>query len=188
MMTKKNNFVYHGIMKNKIILTGYRATGKTSVGRLLAERLNFSFLDTDLEIEKRNNCSISEMVGQQGWDFFRKQEKNLLTELCQTQEIVIATGGGAILHENAWAGLRQTALTIWLTASTEVICQRLAEDLATAGQRPSLTGNDILQEVNTVLKERTPLYEAGSDLQINTDIDLKDIVSQITRSWQNQLQ
>lgn len=187
-MTKKNNFVYHGVMKNKIILTGYRATGKSSVGRLLAAKLHFTFLDTDQEIEKRNNCTISEMVSQRGWDFFREQENKLLTELCPANRVIIATGGGAILHEQAWARLRQTALTIWLTASTEIICQRLAADMATAGQRPSLTGNDILQEVSSVLKKRTPLYENGSDITINTETELTDIVRKIAELWQNQLQ
>ncbi|MDH3393415.1 MAG: shikimate kinase, partial [Desulfobulbaceae bacterium] len=65
----------------KIILTGYRACGKSLIGRLLAERFKIDFLDMDKEIETREGCSISEMVGQHGWPYFREREQHLLTEL-----------------------------------------------------------------------------------------------------------
>lgn len=154
--------------KNKVILTGYRATGKSSVGKKLAARLAVEFLDTDSVIEKRQGCSIRKMVEEHGWDFFRTQEKHLLEELVAKKNVVIATGGGAILHQDIWQRLKNTGLTVWLTADLQTICKRLAADASTEDLRPSLTGQDIQKEITTVLAEREPLYRKGSHLAINT--------------------
>lgn len=153
---------------NSIILTGYRATGKSTVGRLVAEELGFAFLDTDQELEKRLGRPISTVVAEQGWPFFRQQENELLLELAHRQSTVIATGGGAILHRKAWQRLLASSLVVWLTAPVAVIHQRLMDDAASAGQRPSLTGANILDEVRAVLFEREPLYRQGSHLAIDT--------------------
>ena len=90
------------LQKEKVILTGYRATGKTSIGKILADLLGFDFIDTDLAIEKRQGESIAEMVGRGGWDLFRRKEEDMLLELCRRRNIVIASGGGSVIHENAW--------------------------------------------------------------------------------------
>lgn len=151
-----------------IFLTGYRATGKSAVGRLLASRLGRPFLDMDRLIEERQGCTIKELVAARGWPHFREEERKLLAELAGRAGLVVATGGGAILHRQAWAALRASGLVVWLTADRETICRRLAADAATEGQRPSLTGRDIEEEVAGVLAERTPLYREGSDLAIDT--------------------
>jgi shikimate kinase len=156
--------------ERNIILTGYRATGKSAVGRLLAARLGsaFLFLDMDRLIEQRQGCTIKELVAARGWPHFREAERRLLDELAGRRGLVIATGGGAILHRQAWAALRTSGLVVWLTADRETICRRLAADAATEGQRPSLTGGNIEEEVAGVLAEREPLYRQGSDLAIDT--------------------
>lgn len=100
--------------KTKIVLTGYRATGKTSVGRILAERLFFSFLDTDREIEKQQGKSISEMVAEHGWNYFRAVERDFLSSLLSRENLVVAPGGGAILHREVWIKLMETSLVVWL--------------------------------------------------------------------------
>jgi len=152
----------------KIILTGYRACGKSLVGRLLAQRFEIDFLDMDKEIEARAGCTINEMVAQHGWPFFREREQQLLAELVTRDRLVVATGGGAIMHEEIWQQLQATGLVVWLRADTETIAARLAGDVATAGQRPSLTGDSVVREIETVLAERTPLYKKGSHLAIDT--------------------
>ncbi len=124
--------------KTKIILTGYRATGKSSVGKLLAQKLGFDFLDTDPEIEKKEGLSISEMVKKHGWSYFREKECDLLTSLNHKKNLVVAPGGGAILHQDAWKTLMTTSFVVWLKADLQTICNRLSGDNLSASQRPSL--------------------------------------------------
>lgn len=152
---------------SKIILTGYRATGKSTVARLLAERTGFSLIDTDRELEARLG-PIATVVAEKGWPFFRKEEEKLLLELAGKTNAVISTGGGAITHREAWRRLIADGLAVWLTAPVEVILQRLSADAATAGQRPALTGSSAFDEVKSVLAEREPLYREGSQLIIDT--------------------
>jgi len=109
------------LQKEKVILTGYRATGKTSIGKILADLLGFDFIDTDLAIEKRQGESIAEMVGRGGWDLFRSKEKDILLELVRRNNIVIATGGGSVMHENAWEKLSKNALSVCVTVDMTTI-------------------------------------------------------------------
>ncbi|NOX25429.1 MAG: shikimate kinase [Deltaproteobacteria bacterium] len=154
--------------KGKIILTGYRAAGKTCVGKELARQLDWSFIDTDALIVKRAGGEISKIVRQHGWDYFRAQEKQVLKSLIERTGVVIATGGGAIIHQDIWPELMASGLVVWLKADKETICRRLRGDDNSAAQRPSLTGGTICQEVARVLKERQPLYRRGSHLAVDT--------------------
>ncbi len=155
-------------MLNRIILIGYRATGKTSVGQRLAKRLGLCFLDLDQELEKRQGQSIAEMVAARGWPYFRALEKALLLELATGSGLVISTGGGAILHQDIWPQVKASGLVVWLTADRETIHQRLTGDARTARQRPALTAGDPWAEITTVLAEREPLYRAGCHLAVDT--------------------
>jgi shikimate kinase len=170
------------LQKEKVILTGFRATGKSSVGKTLAKRLGFDFVDTDKAIEMRQGETIAEMVARGGWELFRSKEKEILQELVVAKNLVIAAGGGAVMHEEAWAELRKNSLAVWLTASPETICARLAEDSATEGQRPSLTDKGTMNEIAMVLKERQELYREGSDLSLSTEgrtpLELAEIIFQ----------
>lgn len=170
--------------KTKILLTGYRATGKTSIGMEVADRLGFTFLDTDREIEKRSGKTISQMVSEQGWPYFREREEVLLNELVDQKDLVVAAGGGAIMHRHSWARLRRSAVTIWLTASAATICYRLARDSKTGGQRPSLTDKDLLEEVESVLNQRRTLYEEGSDFQVSSEQDVKTVAGEIIKNYE----
>ncbi|HIJ90861.1 MAG: shikimate kinase [Desulfobulbaceae bacterium] len=154
--------------QRKIILTGYRATGKTLVGQMLAQDLDLEFLDMDPMLEARAGQPIRQIVAQQGWGQFRLLERDLLAELVCCNDVVISTGGGAILHQGVWNLLRQTGLVVWLTADIDTICRRLAEDEKSTNQRPSLTDSDIYAEVAQVLAEREPLYKKGSQLTVDT--------------------
>ncbi|MCI5141420.1 MAG: shikimate kinase [Candidatus Electrothrix sp. ATG1] len=160
-------------LPGRIVLTGFRATGKTAVGHILARLTRFRFLDTDKEISQRMGCSIAESVRQHGWQAFRTQERALLGELCSWRETIIATGGGAILHHEEWQKLRQDALVIWLRTDLATTLSRLTLDQKTAEQRPALgeqeDGQDPAKEIAALLAEREPLYRAGSDLVFNTE-------------------
>jgi len=163
---------------HKIILVGFRATGKSSVGRLLADHLGVQFIDMDQVLTERHGA-ISDQVSTHGWDWFRAREKELLAELVGLEEGVIATGGGAVLHRDIWPAIRKTSLVVWLTSTLELICRRLAVDPATGGQRPSLTGRDIREETATVLAEREPLYREVADLAVDSNRPVAEVVSEI---------
>jgi shikimate kinase len=167
------------LQKEKVILTGYRATGKTSIGKILADLLGFDFIDTDLVIEKRQGESITDMVSRGGWDMFRRKEEDILLELVRRNNIVIATGGGSVMHEKAWEKLRKNALSVWLTVDIKTICQRLSADSNTDDQRPALTEMGTMDEISMVLSERQPLYEKSSDLTINTEGKTPEEVAEI---------
>jgi len=151
-----------------IILTGFRATGKTSVGRILAARLQWTFLDMDELLCQRLGGPIADIVARHGWAFFRQAEGQLLRELAAMRATVLATGGGAIEHQREWQELRQSGLVVWLDADLATIRQRLGDDPKSGQQRPSLTGQAIQDEVEALLERRRPLYAAGSDLRLAT--------------------
>ncbi len=151
------------------------------MGKLLAKRLDFSFIDMDHAIEHREGLCISDMVKQYDWTYFRKKEKKMLLELTHRKNHVIATGGGAILHQDIWPEVKQDSLVIWLKADIETICQRLAADQVSESQRPSLTGSNIQQEVATVLAERTPLYKTSCHIILNAADSVEKIVGHVLK-------
>lgn len=152
-----------------IYLTGYRCTGKTTVGKELSRYLNWPFLDSDYEIEKEYSTTIAEMVEKEGWNKFRAREKKIIRELSFLDKSVIATGGGVILKSSNVSEIRRSGIVVWLQASKETIIQRMENDENTKSQRPSLTGTDIEAEVIETLGKRTPLYERSCDFWIDTE-------------------
>ena len=149
-----------------IVLVGYRGTGKSTVGRLLAARLGRELVSTDAEIVKRAQRTIPEIVAQEGWEYFRDLESGICRELAGRDQLVIDTGGGAILRAQNVEALKKNSTVVWLTASVETIAKRIGGD----SQRPSLTGtNSFIDEIQDVLRERTPKYQAAADHSITTD-------------------
>lgn len=149
-----------------IVLIGYRGTGKSTLGRLLARRLGREFVSTDEEIVKRARRTIPEIVAQQGWDYFRDLESDICRELGSRDQLIIDTGGGAILRAQNVEVLKKNGTLIWLTASVETITKRIGGD----DQRPSLTGTkSLVDEIEDVLRERTPKYQAAAQHTVVTD-------------------
>lgn len=153
---------------HSILLTGFRATGKSLIGQLLAERLGFHFIDTDHELCRRHQQTVAGIVAEQGWQGFRTLERALLQEMAGQQKIVLAVGGGAIEHEDIWPLLRSGYFIVWLQADKETILSRMATDDESSKQRPALTSQKIQDEVAEVLARRSPLYKSGSDITLDT--------------------
>ena len=149
-----------------IVLIGYRGAGKSAVGRRLAARLGRTLVSTDAEIVKRAHRSIPEIVAQKGWEYFRDVESDICRELADHDQLVIDTGGGAVLRTQNIEVLKKNGTVFWLEASVETITKRIGRDT----QRPSLTGTkSFVDEIQDVLQERTPKYQAAADHVIKTD-------------------
>jgi len=149
-----------------IVLIGYRGTGKSTVGRLLAARLGRELVSTDAEIVKRAQRTIPEIVAQEGWEYFRDLESDICRELASRDQLVIDTGGGAILRAQNVEVLKKNGTLFWLAASVGTITKRIGGD----NQRPSLTWTkSFVDEILGVLQERTPKYQAVADHIITTD-------------------
>jgi shikimate kinase len=149
-----------------IVLIGYRGTGKSTVGRLLASRLGRQLVSTDAEIVKRAQRTVPEIIAQEGWEYFRDLESDICRELADRDQLVIDTGGGVILRTQNIEALKKNGTVFWLTASVETIANRIGGD----NQRPSLTGTkSVVDEIQEVLQERVPKYQAAADHVIATD-------------------
>jgi shikimate kinase len=149
-----------------IVLIGYRGAGKSAVGRRLAARLGRKLVSTDAEIVKRAHRTIPEIVAQEGWEYFRDLESDICRELARHDQLVIDTGGGAILRTENIEALKKNGTVFWLKTSARTIKKRIGGDT----QRPSLTGTkSFVDEIQNVLQERTPKYQAAADHVIETD-------------------
>ena len=151
-----------------IVLIGYRCSGKTTVGKILAKELGIDFVDTDVLIEESAGCSIDAIISREGWDHFRDIEKRLIEGISIRDNLVIATGGGVVMDEANVINLKRNGLVVWLKAEAGLIRKRMEKQERSGITRPSLTGTDTIEEINDVLAIRTPYYEQACDLRVDT--------------------
>ncbi|WP_319580462.1 shikimate kinase [uncultured Methanospirillum sp.] len=146
----------------RIVLIGYRGTGKSSIGRNIAATLKFDHIDIDTLIEETEGRTIPEIFATNGdnggEEEFRAIESRIIDRLTDTP-VVISTGGGAVLRQENIRALRRKSQVILLTSSEEMIAKRIA-----GTSRPSLTGLSIEEEIHTTLEERQPFYRAAADI------------------------
>lgn len=141
-----------------IYLIGPRASGKTTLGKALAERLERPFLDLDAAFVDKHGETIAAMVERDGWDAFRRAEAAILAETGKTKGLVVATGGGVVLmSENR--DVLSRGLVFYLQAHPDRLAERLMADL-NEEQRPKLTELGLRDEIMATLAEREPLYLA----------------------------
>jgi 3-phosphoshikimate 1-carboxyvinyltransferase len=153
------------INKTSIVLIGMRGSGKTTVGRLLAQKLGKRFIEMDEMIVQRMGLSIPEIVQKYGWGKFREVEKELTLETAKLDNVVNATGGGVVTNEENIRALKQKGKLVWLKVGLDTLLQRIGDDPS----RPSLTGKPVREDMAAVLAERTPLYQRAADFTIDTD-------------------
>lgn len=147
-----------------LVLIGFMATGKSSVGRLLARRLGFDFIDTDAWIEARLQRRISEVFAQEGEAWFREYERKMVQELAEVSRTVISTGGGLAAQADNLACLKRHALVVCLWGSPETIWSRARRNT----RRPLLNDPDPLAKIHQLLNVRVPFYKQA-DVLINTE-------------------
>ncbi len=151
-----------------IILTGFRGSGKTTVGRELAKRIGFSFVDTDGEVEQKAGKTIARIFESGGEACFRQLEEETVISACGLQRHVIALGGGALKNPALAPVVRKAGAVIFLSAPADVLYERTSGDRATASRRPALTPAGGLAEVKELLTERLPLYRQTAELTVDT--------------------
>lgn len=152
-----------------LFLIGYRCTGKTTVGRALAGRLGWTFVDTDDLVVQAAGTTIARMVETRGWPYFRELERQTLAAVAKGRSQVVATGGGVVLDDRNIAAMQQAGKVVWLTADEATIARRMLADAATHASRPSLTDQGRIAEIRQVLAERRPRYEKAAEMTIETD-------------------
>lgn len=159
-----------------IALIGFMGSGKSSVGRLLASRMGFRFVDTDALIVRQANLPITEIFARHGEAHFREEERLALESLRAETRRVIATGGGIVTNENNAALLRGIAWVVWLRADEETIFERVSR----TDKRPLLRTENPRETIRALLAERQPLYEKAAHFAVDTSARPHDeIVSAI---------
>lgn len=151
-----------------LYLTGYRGSGKSSVGRAVARRLQRPWIDLDDEIESQSERSIQDIFASDGEEGFRNLEQAVLEAVSKRAPAVISLGGGAVLREANRKRIRGTGVSVWLQVDADTVLQRLHRDASTSRRRPPLTGLPPRQEIQTLLAKREPLYAEVASYQIDT--------------------
>ena len=139
--------------------------GKSTTGRQLAKALGKTFVDSDAEIEKTTGASISLIFELEGEEGFRKRERLTIDQLTQREDVVLATGGGAILDKDNRADLVNRGFVVYLHAPIELLVARTSKDK----KRPLLQNGNPRERFEAIMKEREPLYRQVADLVVTTD-------------------
>ncbi len=155
-----------------IALIGLMGAGKTTVGRRLAALLALPFCDTDVEIEAASRMTIPELFEAYGEPEFRALEARVVARLAAEGPRVIATGGGAYLHDETRAMLQRTAITVWLKADLETLMERVSR----RSNRPLLQTDDPREVMRRLIDIRYPIY-AEADITIGTRDVKRDIIA-----------
>ncbi len=164
-------------MKTNIALIGFMGSGKTAVGRVLAEKLNKQFVEPDSLIEQKAGKSIPQIFARDGETAFRELEIELTKEVARGKNQVIACGGGIVLNKINIDRLKDEAVIVYLTASPAVILKRTSAD---KNERPLLLSSNKAVTIGELLRFRKPFYERAADIKIDTSkLDIKSVADEI---------
>jgi shikimate kinase len=165
-----------------LFLIGYRCSGKTTIGKTLAEAIDWSFVDADVMLVRQSGRPINEIVDAEGWDAFRRMERSALKQICANDRQVVATGGGVVLDEANIQAMKTSGMVIWLDAGAVTIQKRMLQDKNTGNFRPALTDKGRIEEIEGMLLKRNPIYKIASDFSIPTDdASLNEITQKIIK-------
>jgi shikimate kinase len=161
-----------------VILTGLRGTGKSSVGKVLAQRLNFAFVDTDIRIEELAGCHIATIVAQHGWEHFRALERQVVTQVAATDRHVVAAGGGTLIDAENTRLLKVHGVVVLLVCEISILQRRLT----LGSNRPSLTGQgSAAVELAQVWEARRERYHSVADATYDVSTESTNVVEDLER-------
>jgi shikimate kinase len=161
-----------------VILTGLRGTGKSSVGKVLAQRLNFAFVDTDTRIEELAGCHIATIVAQRGWEHFRALERQVVTQVTATDRHVVAAGGGTLIDAENTRLLKVRGVVVLLICELSILQRRLAF----GSNRPSLTGQgSAAVELAQVWEARRERYYSVADVTYDVSAESVNVMEDLER-------
>ena len=164
-------------MKTSIALIGFMGTGKTAVGKALAEKLDREFIETDSLVEQKAGKTIPQIFQQDGEVAFRELEIEVTKEVAEKKNAVIACGGGVVLNKINIDRLRKECIIVYLTASPGVILKRTSSD---ENERPLLSRQSKALHIQELLRFRKPFYERAADITIDTSkLDIDSVTEQI---------
>lgn len=164
-----------------IVLCGFMGCGKSTVGKILAEKTGYTLFDSDTCVEKREQMTVSEIFSRHGEQYFRNAEKEVIRELSEQHSLIIATGGGAVLdHENAET-LRKNGLVIFLDVTSQTVLKRLEGDTT----RPLLMREDKETAVNELMAYRRPIYTAAGHFSVCADGNPEATADEILRLYRD---
>lgn len=168
-MSRKN------LIHKNIFLVGFMGAGKSTVGKILADKTRYTFLDADKVIEEKAGTTITQIFAEHGEPYFRNLESESLEELADDSNQVIATGGGVVQRERNWQAIKNSGISIYLKASVETIWDRIKNDTS----RPLLQVDDPVETARELLNKRAEMYEKA-DIIINTDeLSLEQVADNI---------
>ncbi|WP_265822031.1 shikimate kinase [Geovibrio ferrireducens] len=168
-------------MKKNIYLIGFMGTGKSTVGRLLADRLGMEFCDTDAMVEKRAGKTITEIFEDLDEDAFRVMETEILKEITGKGNLVVSTGGGIVVTKGNMEIMRSAGKLITLMASPEQIFERIKDDRG----RPLLNVDSPLDEIKRLIYDRAPFYINTDYIVETTELSPEDAAEEIIRFVEN---
>ena len=161
--------------RDNIILCGFMATGKSSVGKKLAELMNYEFVDMDAQIEAEEGMSIPQIFATRGEPAFRALECGMVERIAERSRCVVATGGGTIVNQKNLDLLKRCGVVITLTADEKTILSRAGK----GESRPMLQGSDRLERIRTLIKQREPFYSQADIILDTSSLDIHQVVRRI---------
>jgi len=166
---------------HNIVLIGFMGSGKSTLGRVLNQKLSYPLIDTDQVIEQQADKSVTDIFASEGEEAFRTMETKLLENMLETQcnQHIISTGGGMIVRPENRILLRRLGFVVWLSCSAQETLERTSRN----NNRPLLQGEDPMAVIRRMLDERSPLYDEAAHLKISTsDLEFDEISCGILES------
>ncbi len=165
-----------------IVLVGPMGVGKTTIGRHLAKNLKMRFVDSDREIERQMGVDVPLIFELEGESGFRKRESSVIEALTSQRDLVLATGGGAVLDARSRELMRRNSVVVYLSADVDRLLERTAKDT----NRPLLQTDNPRERIQELLAFRGPLYQEVADFMVNTGnrtvkTVIKEILAQIPK-------
>jgi len=166
------------IMAKNIVLIGLMGSGKTTLGKHLAEKSGMEFIDTDELIVQKAGKSIAKIFEDKGQVHFRDLESEVIEEVSLKLDCVISTGGGAVLRDENVENLKKNGILFYLEASANTLWERIKDD----SSRPLLQGEDPKSTLAKILEGRETLYKQA-DFTVSTETSLEEVAAQILRLY-----